>query len=73
MHEHVILKLSQFLERKVPDTQVFRPEDGIFDFFCEQMQLLFGEDSGYLKRIEPPSKRIKTKGLLYIIESEFLS
>ena len=73
VHEHIILTLSQFLKRKIPDSPVFHPEDSIFEFFSEQMQSMFGNDSGYLKRIEPPAKRIKTKGLLYTIESEFLS
>jgi AraC-like DNA-binding protein len=36
------------------------------------MDRLFGRDSGLIKRINPPAKRIQVKGTLYILEGEFL-
>jgi AraC-like DNA-binding protein len=71
-HEHIILTLSQTLNGRRPSPPVFRPSEEIFRFFTSQMQLLFGEDSGMLERITPPAKRIRVKGALYVIESEFL-
>ena len=71
-HEHLILTLSRALDGKRAKTPIFYPSRSIFDFFLYQTNVLFGSDSGLQIRIEPPSKRNKVKGLLYIIESEFL-
>ena len=71
-HEQIILTLSQTLDGKLPRTPVFRPAPETLRFFLSRMELLFGSDSGALKRITPPAKRIKVKGLLYLVESEFL-
>ncbi len=72
-HEHIILTLSQTLNGNVPTPPIFHPSDEVFQFFTSQMQMMFGNDSGMIKRITPPAKRIKVKGVLYVIESEFLA
>jgi len=71
-HEQIILTLSQTLNGNVPTPPIFHPSDEIFSFFTAQMQAMFGNNSGMLQRITPPAKRIKVKGMLYIVESEFL-
>jgi len=70
--EALILTLSRALDGTLPETPVFTPTGATYDYFCGQIHALFGENSGMLKRITPPSRRIKVKGVLYSIESEFL-
>ena len=72
LREALILTLSRVLDGNIPQTPIFTPSPETFDYFCRQSLMLFGRDSGMQKRISPPAKRIKTKGILYSIESEFL-
>ncbi len=72
IHESLILTLARALDGSIPETPVFTPTQPTYNYFCGQIDTLFREDSGMLKRITPPAKRIKVKGILYSIESEFL-
>ena len=71
-HEHINLTLSRTIDGNIPTPPVFRPSKNALDFHLTQMDKLFGSDSGMLKRITPPAKRIQVKGTLYILEGEFL-
>ena len=55
-----------------PDTAVFTPSKSTYDYFCCQIYELFGKNSGELERIDPLTTRLKFKGLLYALESEFI-
>lgn len=70
--ESLILTLSRPMEGKIPESPIFTPSLPTYDYFCGQLTSLFGDDSGMQKRINPPAKRMKVKGILYSIESEFL-
>ena len=72
LRKALILTLAEVLNGSIPDTPVFTPSPETFNYFCEQAFLLFGNNSGMMDRISPPFKRLKTKGILYSIESEFL-
>lgn len=72
LSEALILTLSLALEGHIPETPVFVPSKPTYDYFCGQLQALFGENSGMQKRITPPAKRLKVKGLLYSIEGDFI-
>lgn len=71
-NENINLTLSRTLDGNIPTPPVFRPSDYALSFHLAQMDRLFGNDSGLLKRITPPAKRIQVKGTLYILEGEFL-
>ena len=70
--EELVNTLAETISTYSPSTPIFTPQKETFDYFCSQMISLFGENSGLCKLISPPSKRIKVKGLLYSLESEFL-
>ena len=72
LQKALILTLAEVLNGSIPDTPIFTPTEETFSYFCNQSQLLFGSNSGMQERISPPFKRLKTKGILYSIESEFL-
>ena len=72
-HEHLILSLSQTFEGKRPKDPLFRPSKEVSRFFLDQIRSLFGNDSGYIKRISPTYVRMKVKGVLYMLGSEFLA
>ena len=72
LRKALILTLAEVINESAPVTPVFTPSAETFNYFCNQSLQLFGNDSGMLDRIAPPFKRLKTKGLLYSIESEFL-
>ena len=64
--------LAKMISTYSPTTPVFVPQKETCEYFCSQMIALFGANSGLCKYISPPSKRLKVKGLLYALESEFL-
>ena len=70
--EELVNTLAKAISTYSPTTPVFTPQKETFDYFCSQMLALFGENSRLCRYISPPSKRIKVKGLLYSLESEFL-
>ena len=72
IREGLILTLARAIAGNAPETPVFTPSPATYTYFCSQLHALFGENSGMQQRINPPSKRIKVKGILYAIESEFL-
>ena len=71
-HEALILTLSRVLDGSIPESPIYTPTAETLGYFCSQSLKLFGKDSGMLRRISPPSKRLKAKGILYSLESEFL-
>ena len=71
-HESLINSMRNTIVGARPDNPVFIPSKPTYDYFCCQMQGLFGENSGVVKLIEPESKRLMVKGLLYALESEFI-
>jgi len=71
-HEHLILTLSLAFEGKRAKNPIFRPSEDSMSVFMNQTQSLFGSDSGYVKRINPLHARMKVKGFLYMLGSEFL-
>lgn len=70
--EELVNTLAKVISTYSPTTPVFTPQKETFDYFCSQMLALFGNNSGLCRYISPPAKRIKVKGLLYSLESEFL-
>ena len=70
--EELVNTLAETISTYSPSTPVFTPQKETFDYFCSQMISLFGENSRLCKYISPPSRRLKVKGLLYVLESEFL-
>ena len=71
-HEHLILTLAQSIEGTTSEKPLFHPSPSVTDFFLTQMTLCYGKESGMQKRITPLSKRMKIKGCLYAICSEFM-
>ena len=71
-HESLINSMRNMIVGARPDNPVFTPSKPTYDYFCCQMRELFGKNSGELKVVEPESKRLKVKGLLYTLESEFI-
>ena len=70
--EELVNTLAKAISTNSPTTPVFTPQKETFDYFCSQMLALFGDNSRLCRYISPPAKRIKVKGLLYALESEFL-
>ncbi len=71
--ENIVLTLSNAIKQKKADNPVFRPKKEDLSYFLSEINELFGTAEVTIKRIEPSARRIKVKGLLYIIESSFLS
>ena len=71
-HEALINSMHEIIVGARPNTPVFKPSKSTYDYFCCQNYELFGKNSGEIKRIEPDTKRLKVKGLLYTMESEFV-
>ncbi len=67
----LVLTLSKEMEGKKAQTALFRPAPETRGFFLDQMLLLFGHRFGQKRQVEP-LKRMKLKGLLYMMGSEFL-
>ena len=70
--EELVSTLAKVIGAHTPRTSVFTPQKDTLEYFCSQMISLFGENSRLCKYISPPSRRLKVKGLLYALESEFL-
>lgn len=64
--------LYKVINKNRPVTPVFTPTAETYGYFCGQMLSLFGRGYAPTQMITPLPKRIKVKGLLYSIESEFL-
>ena len=71
--ENIVLTLSNAIKQKRAENPVFKPKKEDLDYFLAELSSLFGNDEFATKRITPSASRIKVKGLLYIIESSFLS
>ena len=71
--ENIGLTRSNAIKQKKAENPVFTPKKEDLSYFISEMNELFGEGEISIKRIVPSSRRIKVKGLLYIIESSFLS
>lgn len=67
----LVLTLSKAIEGKKAQTALFRPSAETRAFFLEQMLALFGSRFGHKKQVDL-TKRMKLKGLLYMMGSEFL-
>lgn len=72
-HAGLTITLYKAITSHRPTTPIFSPSKSTLDYFCSQLATLFVENEVMLKHITPPSKRLKVKGLLYIMESEFIS
>ena len=68
-HESLVNSMHGVVMSMCPIVSVFTPSKPTYDYFCCQISGLFGENSGELKTIEPESKRLKFKGLLYALRS----
>ena len=71
-HESLINSMREIIVGARPDTPVFTPTKATYDYFCCQIQELFGKNSGEIKTITPETKRLKVKGLLYSLCGEFM-
>ena len=71
--ENIVLTLSNAIKQKRAENPIFRPKKEDLNYFLSEMTSLFGTKEFGSKRITPSALRIKVKGLLYIIESSFLS
>ena len=71
--ENIVLTLSNAIKQKRAENPIFRPKKEDLNYFLSEMTSLFGTKEFGTKRITPSALRIKVKGLLYIIESSFLS
>ena len=71
-NESLVNTLYKTIKEHRPESPIFTPSRSTYSYFAEQMYELFGKNSGEQKLITPPSKRLKVKGLLYSLESEFL-
>ena len=72
LHESLISSAHKFITMGRPGTPVFNPSKATYDYFCYQIVELFGTNSGEQKSIASESKRMKVKGLLYSMISEFI-
>lgn len=70
--ELLILTLAKVIEGRTPLTPVFRPSEATTSYFLEEMARMFGDRQERIGEL-PTIERMKTKGLLYGIGSEFLS
>ena len=71
--ENIVLTLSNAIKQKRAENPIFRPKKEDLNYFLTEITSLFGTKEFGTKRITPQSTRLKIKGLLYIIESSFLS
>lgn len=69
--ENLVLTLSKEMEGRKAGTALFYPSAEAQRFFLAQMNELFGMHFGGSRQVEP-LKRMKLKGLLYTMGSEFL-
>ena len=67
----LVLTLSKEMEGKKAQSALFRPSAPTVQFFLEQMENLFGHRFGGKRQVES-LKRMRLKGLLYLMGSEFL-
>ena len=72
LHESLISSAHKIVTCGRPDTPVFTPSKSTYDYFCCQIIELFGNNSREQKSIDNESKRMKVKGLLYSMISEFI-
>ena len=72
-HEHLILTVSQTINGRRPNSPVFHANEENTEFFLNLSEALFGKEKEQFARIEPYSRRIKTKALLYLLCGDFLS
>lgn len=72
-NDHLILTVAQSIEGMIPKNPVFRPKETVLDFGLKLLLDTFGEDSGPISRIAPFEDRIRIKGLLYMLLSDFLA
>ena len=70
--ELLFLTLAKVMEGKIATTPVFRPSKETSEYFLGEMARLFGNRRECVGEL-PTVERMKTKGLLYDIGSEFLS
>ena len=71
--ENIVLTLSNAIKQKKANNPVFTPKKEDLSYFLSEINELFGAEEASFKRIVPSARRIKVKGLLYILESSFLS
>lgn len=71
-HESLVNTLYETIKENKPVTPVFVPTKPTYDYFLGQICTLFGKNSGEQRLISPHAKRLKVKGLLYSLESEFI-
>lgn len=64
-HEHMILTVSQIIERKRLTNAVFTVSDREFDLFIKDIRAAFGDGIFRTRRLHPQALRIKMKGILY--------
>lgn len=70
--ELLILTFSRMFVGRTVENPVFRPSKETFDYVLRQLLLCFGRRYGH-NRTVPSEKRIKVKGLLYLLGGELLS
>lgn len=71
-HEHLILTVHQSIKNSVAKSPVFPISQKIHNFASQLLEGYFGTEDVFLPRITPQSKRMKIKGLLYLLSGEFL-
>ena len=69
-NDALILTFDRAIAGRLPQTPKFKLDDSTFNYAIELLNEFFGYDSGSIARIHPYPKRMKIKGLLYLICGE---
>ncbi len=72
-NDHLILTVAQSIEGMVAQSPVFKPNGDVLDFGLKMLFDNFGENSGLISRITPFEARMRVKGFLYLLVSDFLA
>ncbi|MBE6593281.1 MAG: AraC family transcriptional regulator [Ruminococcaceae bacterium] len=69
-NDAIILTFDRALNGRLPIDPVFKLNESTFEYVIKMLDELFGSDSGAIARITPHQKRMRVKGLLYLLCGE---
>ena len=71
-HEHIILSISQIIDKKRLTNALFTTTDTEFEQLIKNLGEQFSDKKVAYRRIEPVSLRLRIKGFLYVVLSKTL-
>lgn len=71
-NDNLILTVSQSINGKVPENPIYRLDQTTKSLALRFFDEAFGADSGYIPHTSPYEKRIRLKGILYLLMASYL-